>query len=468
MFCLYNGEYGEHDLSNVGGLEKIVERQKMSYENYKGMIVGDYTILSMEYDWGKRSQRAEIECNFCHKKTFLYNVSNWRRGKGRSTRCECHKIRDNIDKLLAPDKPKMISNSDPFWIGKEVEGWRVIQYIGEGYFLVECVDCGKRKKLSSGQIRRNEVKPCNHIISNNYSDEKWIGKRNGHLTAVAYIGKYFEAVCDCGRKVTVRGTDLFKNKTAITCKDLECPYYQESQLHIQGAKRRKEGLDYEHAVIKLFRRHGYVVENTPDQGDFGVDFITLLTKGERLAVQCKMGKSPTTVKAIQEVYAGGRYYDCTKFAVVSPSGFTFNALQMAAKLGVYCAIHTFKFDELDKASSHAVSLINTLPHIDNLSRKHRMETQWTIDGITKFASEWCLEYNVKRSTVESRLSRGMDLKDALNSSRANAAPTYVVGGVEGTVTQLAKHYGVIPQTVYYRMKYRGMNIEDALQTENRK
>lgn len=28
MYCLYNGEYGEHDLSDVAGLEATIEMQK--------------------------------------------------------------------------------------------------------------------------------------------------------------------------------------------------------------------------------------------------------------------------------------------------------------------------------------------------------------------------------------------------------------------------------------------------------
>lgn len=146
MYCLYNGEYGEHDIAGFGGLDKIVERQKETYKAYQGVVIGDYTILSVEYDWGKRSQRAEVECNFCHKRQYIYHLSDWRRGKGRSTRCECHKIRDNIDKLLEPTMPKKKPNDYLSEVGKTINGWCVTEYIGKNCFYVECGNCGKRKK----------------------------------------------------------------------------------------------------------------------------------------------------------------------------------------------------------------------------------------------------------------------------------------------------------------------------------
>lgn len=346
MYCLYNGEYGEHDIPNFGGLEKIVDRQKESYKAYQGMIVGDYTILSVEYDWGKRSQRAEIECNFCHKKQYLYHLSDWRRGKGRSTKCECHKIRDNIDKLLEPEKTRRAVNNNLEWIGKESNGWKIISYSADYEFLIECIQCGKTKHIKPYMFKNGSLEKCKHITVNDYSDEKWIGQKNGNLTALFHDGTYFTCKCDCGNIVKVRGTDLFRKRSATSCKNIECPYYKESNKSIVGAVRRKEGLLYEHSAQDLFEKNGYVVERTPDSQDYGVDYIVHLNNGEKLAIQCKKSKAPASVRAIQEVYTGGHFYDCCLFAVISPSGFTKNALSIALKLGVYCAIHEFKFDDL--------------------------------------------------------------------------------------------------------------------------
>lgn len=94
MYCLFNGEYGEHDLSFIPGLEKpggILQEQEKQYQRYKGMVVGDFVCLDVEYDWGKRDQRWKIKCNLCGKESYQYHTNDWRRGKGRSLFCECRK-----------------------------------------------------------------------------------------------------------------------------------------------------------------------------------------------------------------------------------------------------------------------------------------------------------------------------------------------------------------------------------------
>ena len=88
---LFNGEYLDKDMSYVGGFEGIRRNQMSQYQNYVDIIVGDFKILQVEYDWGKRSQRAYVECTKCGEKSYVYNVGDWLRGKGRSTSCHCTK-----------------------------------------------------------------------------------------------------------------------------------------------------------------------------------------------------------------------------------------------------------------------------------------------------------------------------------------------------------------------------------------
>lgn len=463
MYCLYNGEYGEHDLSHICGIEKICENQKEHYKDYIGTVVGDFTVLKVEYDWGKRTQRWEVECNFCHRREYLYNSCDWRRGKGKSTSCKCREIRDNLDKILEPEKPKKIFNDDPGWVGQVMNGYRITGYDNSGYFLVECLECGKKRKMPCGKFRIGKITPCNHRIINNYSGEEWIGKRNGHLTTLSRTGGLFECKCDCGNIVKVRGTDLFHSKNATTCRHKECPYYNATKLTYRESIRRN-GLDYEHKAVALFRDKGYIVEHTPDQGDFGVDFIVILPDNHKMAIQCKKKKSPTGVSAVQEVYAGGRYYDCDRFSVISPSGFSFNAILLAQKLGVYLAVHTFSFEET--IQENTTSLLETMPSIDNKSKVNKRCTLWTLHGVTKTAKEWCREYNISRDTINRRLAKGMTLEEALNSPK-HGQEIFEVDGVKGTIRELANRFGMLPETVRWRMKYCEMSLSEALTTEGR-
>lgn len=101
---------------------------------------------------------------------------------------------------------------------------------------------------------------------------------------------------------------------------------------------RMTGQGFEGFLRALFERKGFHVELTPASGDYGVDLIlTNPRTGERIAVQAKRYKQRNTVgvHAIQEVYSGKDYYDCSRAIVVTTSYFTDNAKLKAQKLGVW-------------------------------------------------------------------------------------------------------------------------------------
>lgn len=448
MYCLFNGKYGEHDLSNIGGIESIVKNQQEQYSKYKGMIIGDFTVLDVEYDWGKRDQRWHIQCNLCGEKTYLYHAKDWRRGKGRSTKCRCRKI----EKEKKKKQPPIDYEHHPI-IGEVVNGVRVIKYVDKNQYSTECVKCGKHKLYSCVAVLKGNIELCNHRVVNDYSDPKWIGARIGNLTTISYEGRMFRAKCDCGNIVSVRGVDLFRRCTVTSCRSKKCPY---SQPISDAAKRRDKGLEYEHKLVEFYKSVGLNVERTPDIGDYGVDFI-IYHESRKIAVQCKKQKSPANVNTVQEVYAGGRYYDCNSFMVISPSGFTLNSIKLASKIGVVLTQNEFSFSDFDNIEKHCAKLVQTMPKI-KINRNYERET-WEIDGVKKSADEWCREYSVSKTTVKNRISGGLSVKEALNIKRT---PVYTAFGITGTVAELSKRFDILPATVNYRLKYRGMTIEEAL------
>ena len=77
----------------------------------------------------------------------------------------------------------------------------------------------------------------------------------------------------------------------------------------------------------------------PLSHDFGVDIIAsryFSTETKKVAIQCKNldNTSQITIRAIQEVYAGKAFYDCTDAWIVGNGRLTRNAEIMAKKLGV--------------------------------------------------------------------------------------------------------------------------------------
>ena len=82
------------------------------------------------------------------------------------------------------------------------------------------------------------------------------------------------------------------------------------------------GHKYEHRCAQMLRRKGFHhVEVTKKSGDQGVDIIAY-KHFSKYAIQCKYYSYPVGNKAVQEVYAGGKYYDCDRCIVMTNGTFT--------------------------------------------------------------------------------------------------------------------------------------------------
>ena len=93
------------------------------------------------------------------------------------------------------------------------------------------------------------------------------------------------------------------------------------------------GVEFEEFLAGLLRAQGYVVELTPNSGDYGADLI-LSKDGERIAVQAKRYVGSVGVQAVQEAISGQAYYQCHTACVITTGTFTVNALELAEKSGV--------------------------------------------------------------------------------------------------------------------------------------
>jgi restriction system protein len=99
-----------------------------------------------------------------------------------------------------------------------------------------------------------------------------------------------------------------------------------------------DGLGYERQVGAALARAGFSVNFTPATGDQGVDIIAE-REGEKVAVQCKNYASAVGNDAVQQVFAGGRFYGASRTVVIAPNGYTTSAKQLASSLGVACLHH---------------------------------------------------------------------------------------------------------------------------------
>lgn len=91
-----------------------------------------------------------------------------------------------------------------------------------------------------------------------------------------------------------------------------------------------DGVAFEGYLAGLLRERDYVVQITPASGDFGADLI-LSRNGERIAVQAKRWRDRVGVTGVQEAIAGRDYYRCDSGWVITTSGFTAQAKELAVK-----------------------------------------------------------------------------------------------------------------------------------------
>ena len=96
---------------------------------------------------------------------------------------------------------------------------------------------------------------------------------------------------------------------------------------------KSDGIGFEHACLAVLIQTGWEGRLTKSFGDQGVDIIA--RKNNRsVAIQCKNYTSRIGNGAVQEVHAGKAFYETDFAIVVSPSGFTESAIQLANKLNV--------------------------------------------------------------------------------------------------------------------------------------
>ncbi len=94
------------------------------------------------------------------------------------------------------------------------------------------------------------------------------------------------------------------------------------------------GHQYEYQCAKRLKSKGFTrVQVTKGSGDQGID-ITAYSGGKKYGIQCKYYTSPVGNHAVQEAYAGAKYYNCDVAVVMTNNTFTPSAKELAKKTGV--------------------------------------------------------------------------------------------------------------------------------------
>lgn len=95
-----------------------------------------------------------------------------------------------------------------------------------------------------------------------------------------------------------------------------------------------DGHDFEYYCAEILKKKGFDnIEVTQGSGDQGVDIIAT-QNGIKYAVQCKRYKGNVGNDAVQQVYAGAKFYKCHVPIIMTNSKFTSSAKLLAEETGV--------------------------------------------------------------------------------------------------------------------------------------
>ena len=88
-----------------------------------------------------------------------------------------------------------------------------------------------------------------------------------------------------------------------------------------------DGHEYEYACAQYLKRNEFTkVQVTKASGDQGIDIIA--TKGKNYGIQCKYYSGAVGNKAVQEAYAGSKFYGCDVAVVMTNNTFTKSAKEL--------------------------------------------------------------------------------------------------------------------------------------------
>ncbi|MBO8219249.1 restriction endonuclease [Prochlorococcus marinus] len=108
----------------------------------------------------------------------------------------------------------------------------------------------------------------------------------------------------------------------------------------------KKGIKFENHCMKILKQYGWEVKETPNTGDQGVDLIASIND-LRICIQCKDHEKAIGNKAVQEISAGKLFWKGTHAIIVSKSGFTKSAHQLA-KSNKVKLINEYQLKDIEK------------------------------------------------------------------------------------------------------------------------
>lgn len=122
--------------------------------------------------------------------------------------------------------------------------------------------------------------------------------------------------------------DIERVQKEIELKNFELTLFSDGKKISINDIDRMSGYDFEDLLKKLFEKMGYRVIHTNLSKDQGADLI-IEKFGERIVIQAKNWTNNVGNTGVQEIVAAIKHYNANKARVISSSGFTSAAIDLA-------------------------------------------------------------------------------------------------------------------------------------------
>lgn len=241
---------------------------------------------------------------------------------------------------------------------KNIEGAEFNKIINKEYFekwysipaSADFVSSITRKELSECSVRIcDAIHDIYKVISGLEHPIKQITENRHHIMSL-FSGRKIRLVngefdTSLVKRATSKNLGFKYTKhtnTYFICRLIELIINEEEQTSSKAQESHQssylKGTEFEMEVYRIYKSLGYDVVITSATGDFGVDIIAR-SNSEKIGVQCKNLSSPVGVDAVMQIHSGGKFYDCTRYCIITTKGYTDAAEEMANKLGVEILVH---------------------------------------------------------------------------------------------------------------------------------
>lgn len=167
---------------------------------------------------------------------------------------------------------------------------------------------------------------------------------------------------DSGLQIELYNKRMYVETKRIETENQILNATKDTEIHMEPNKidsdiDKMDGWKFEYFCADVLKEIGYINVNvTPGSGDQGVDIIAE-RDGIKYAIQCKRFSQPVGNKAVQEIYAGKKFYHCHVGIIMTNNYFTASAKELASENGIILWDRDFlkKYVDLGKSSINVES-----------------------------------------------------------------------------------------------------------------